>query len=149
MQLSPHFTLRELTRSQTAARRGIDNTPPPDAVSRLRSLCLNVLEPVRAKFGPVYISSGYRCEKLCLAIGSKVTSQHAKGEAGDFEVVGVSNFAVATWIASHIDFDQLILECWRPNDPNAGWLHISYRAERLRHQCLTFDGQRYFDGLRP
>ena len=76
MQLSKHFTLEEMTRSMTAVRKGIDNIPGPGEIKNLGNLCYEVLEPTRAHFDkPLSISSGYRSEALCEAIGSKKTSQ--------------------------------------------------------------------------
>ena len=82
MQLSKHFTLSEMTRSMTATRKGIDNTPGSAEIKNLGDLCYEVLEPLRAHFDKaVTITSGYRSEALCEAIGSKKTSQHALGQA--------------------------------------------------------------------
>ena len=90
MKLSKNFTLEEMTRSMVAARRGIDNTPGAGDIKNLENLCYIVLEPVRAKFDlPISVSSGYRSEELCEAIGSKKTSQHAQGCAVDFEINSV------------------------------------------------------------
>ena len=87
MQLSKHFSLEEMTRSMVAARKGIDNTPGAGEIKNLENVCYEILEPVRAHFDkPLMISSGYRSEALCEAIGSKKTSQHAKGQAVDFEI---------------------------------------------------------------
>ena len=127
MKLSENFSLLELTKSQTAERKGIDNTPGPDHQNNLKSLCESVLQPVRDHFGRVVsVSSGYRSEELCLAIGSKITSQHAKGEAADFEIYGLSNKELADYIHHNLDYDQLILEYWKKEDPNSGWVHCSY-----------------------
>ena len=91
MQLSKNFSLEELTKSQTATRKGIDNTPSPEHQENLKRLCENVLQPVRDHFSRVVtITSGYRSPELCTAIGSKITSQHARGEAADFEIFGVT-----------------------------------------------------------
>ena len=149
MKLSPHFSLQEMTKSQTALRNGIDNTPTSKHKEALEALCVNVLEPIRGNFkAPVIVSSGYRSEALCLEIGSKTTSQHAKGQAADFEIIGVSNYDVAWWIRENLVFDQLILEYYTPEDPNSGWIHISYRNDgKNRDQCLTFDGTDYTVGL--
>ena len=137
MKLSKNFSLVEMTKSQTALRRGIDNTPHPHQVEQLERLCEAVLQPVRDHFDrPVTITSGYRCPELCIAIGSKATSQHAKGQAADFEVPGVSNMEVAQWIADNCEFDQLILECYTGG--NTGWIHCSYVHEP-RKELLTFD----------
>ena len=84
---------------------------------------------------------------MCEAIGSKATSQHTKGEAADFEIAGISNLQVAYWIQSNTDFDQLILEYWKEDDPNAGWIHCSFKEGSNRKQVLTFDGKNYTNNL--
>ena len=137
MQLSQNFSLIELTKSQTAERKGIDNTPSTEHQENLKSLCTNVLQPVRDHFERVVsVSSGYRSEELCLAIGSKTTSQHAKGQAADFEIYSLSNKELADWINKNLDYDQLILEYWKEEDPNSGWVHCSYKSEGNRKQYL-------------
>lgn len=138
MKLSKHFSLAEFTKSQTAERRGINNTPTDADIERLRLLCENVLEKVRVYYDkPFAPSSGFRSAELCKAIGSKTTSQHAKGEAVDFEVPGIANIDVASWISENCDFDQLILEYYKPEDPEAGWIHVSYKSEGNRNEVLT------------
>ena len=138
MKLSNNFSLKELTASQTAERKGIDNTPSPTHQENLKSLCTHVLQPVRDHFGHVVsVSSGYRSPELCTAIGSKSTSQHAKGEAADFEIFGVSNKELADWIHYNLNYDQLILEYWKgEDDPNSGWVHCSYSENQKRRQYL-------------
>jgi zinc D-Ala-D-Ala carboxypeptidase len=143
--LSKNFSLDELTKSQTALRLGIDNTPSLSHKKSLKMLCIHVLEPCRKHFArSITPSSGYRSKELCNAIGSKATSQHAKGQAVDFEVAGVSNLELAEWIRDNLEFDQLILEFHNPDDPNSGWVHCSYRADgKNRNQFLSYDGKRY------
>ena len=137
MKLTANFSLLELTKSQTAERKGIDNTPSPEHQENLKLLCESVLQPVRDHFGKVVtISSGYRSPELCTAIGSKITSQHAKGQAADFEIFGVSNKALADYINSELYYDQLILEYWKESDPNSGWVHCSFSAGNNRKQYL-------------
>ena len=137
MKLSDNFSLNELTKSQTAERKGIDNTPGPNHQENLKSLCEMILQPVRDHFGQVVsVSSGYRSPELCVAINSKITSQHAKGEAADFEIFGVSNKELADWINENLDYDQLILEYWKESDPNSGWVHCSYTNGSNRKQYL-------------
>ena len=138
MKLRNNFSLKELTASQTAERKGIDNTPSPTHQENLKSLCTHVLQPVRDHFGHVVsVSSGYRSPELCTAIGSKSTSQHAKGEAADFEIFGVSNKELADWIHYNLNYDQLILEYWKgEDDPNSGWVHCSYSENQKRRQYL-------------
>ena len=137
MKLSNNFSLNELTKSQTAERKVIDNTPSTEHQENLKSLCTHVLQPVRDHFGQVVsVSSGYRSPELCTAIGSKITSQHAKGEAADFEIFGVSNKELADWIHYNVNYDQLILEYWKESDPNSGWVHCSYSENQKRRQYL-------------
>ena len=150
MQLSKHFKLEEFTKSQTAIRKGINNEAGSGEIKNLTDLCYTVLEPVRAKFDkPIIITSGFRSEELCEAIGSKKTSQHAKGQAVDFEIAGVSNLQIAVWIEANCDFDQLILEYWKEEDkdPNSGWVHCSYVEGSNRKQVLRYDGKKYENGL--
>ena len=137
MSLTKNFSLIELTKSQTAERKGIDNAPSPTHQDNLKSLCTHVLQPVRDHFSCVVsVSSGYRSPELCTAIGSKITSQHARGEAADFEIFGVSNKELADYIHHNLDYDQLILEYWKESDPNSGWVHCSYRDRDNRKQYL-------------
>jgi len=149
MQLSKHFTLEEFEKSQTATRKGIKNKAGSGEVKSLGDLCYEILEPVRAKFDkPVTVTSGFRSEELCEAIGSKKTSQHAKGQAVDFEIAGIPNIKIAYWIQNNCDFDQLILEYYCPTDGAKGWVHVSYNeAGANRKQVLTFDGKQYSNGL--
>ena len=144
--LSPHFSLRELTNSQTAARLGIRNQPDLGATAALAALAWQVLEPVRLAHGgrPVRITSGYRSAKLNAAIGGSARSQHMRGQAVDFEIPGVSNAAVARWIADVLQFDQLILEAYTPGQPTSGWVHVSFGANN-RREVLTWNRR---DGYR-
>ena len=148
MQLSKHFTLEEFEKSQTATRKGIKNKAGSGEIKNLGDLCYEILEPVRAKFDkPVTITSGYRSEELCEAIGSKKTSQHTTGNAVDFEISGVSNLEIALWISNHTNFDQLLLEYYT-GEPSSGWVHVSYDSEKTnRKQVLTFDGKSYTNVL--
>ena len=147
MMLSENFSLQELTKSQTAIRKGIDNNPTADHIAALGHLAMNILQPVRNHFGKPYTpSSGYRSVELCLAIGSSEKSQHAKGEAADFEVPNVSNMELAKWIVSNLDFDQLILEYYTGG--NTGWVHCSYKESGNRKEVLTLSkASGYREGL--
>ena len=148
MKLSGHFSLAELTKSQTAVRKGIDNKPTLDHIENLTELCTHILEPTRRNFGkPMVISSGYRSEELCEAIGSSKNSQHAKGEAADFEMFGVDNKELAKYIKNNLVFDQLILEFYNPDDPSSGWVHCSYSKEENRKQSLLYNGKDYTEWL--
>jgi hypothetical protein len=137
MQLTQHFTLEELTKSQTGERLGMDNVPGAAALDCLMVLCARVLEPLRAHYGPVHINSGYRCPDLNKAVGGAVTSQHCLGQAADIEVPGVANGDLAAWAVANLDFDQVILECYRKGQPDSGWVHISYKVYGNRKVTLT------------
>jgi len=136
MNLSRNFTLSELTKSDTAIRRGINNNPNAEQIEKLKALCENILQPVRDHFGRVKITSGFRSVDLCLAIGSSANSQHARAEAADFECVGTDNAELADWINKNLDYDQLILEFYTPGEPNSGWIHCSYTPDQPRKQFL-------------
>ena len=137
MQLSKNFSLQELIKSQTAERKGIDNTPSPEHQENLKLLCTSILQPIRDHFSRVVsVSSGYRSPELCTAIGSKITSQHARGEAADFEIFCLSNKTLADYIDSELHYDQLILEYWKESDPNSGWVHCSFSQGKNRRQYL-------------
>ena len=145
MLLSKNFSLLELTKSQTAERRGIENKPTAEHIENMVALCENILQPVRDQYGSFIVSSGYRCPELCIAIGSSKDSQHAKGQAADFEVAGISNYKLASWIEENLEFDQLILECFTGG--NTGWIHCSYVPDG-RRETLTYDKQNgYRHGL--
>nr|BAR32199.1 peptidase M15 [uncultured Mediterranean phage uvMED] len=138
MKLTENFNLNELTKSQVAERKGIPNNPSSDHIDSLKKLAESVLQPLRNHYeSPVIITSGYRSAELCLAIGSSIESQHAKGQAADLEIIGVSNYDTALWIKNNLDFDQLILEFWKGEDePNSGWIHVSYVGKKNRKQSL-------------
>ena len=149
MQLSKHFELKEFTKSQIAARNGFKNLPSAGDIKNLENLSYEILEPVRAKFDkPVTITSGYRSLETNRKLGSSDSSQHTKGQAVDFEIAGVTNIEIAYWLTNNVDFDQCILEFYRPNDGQAGWVHVSYNEKGAnRKQVLTFDGTSYENGL--
>ena len=137
MQLSKNFSLRELTRSQTAIRKGIKNEPDQEQLMNLVALTVKILQPCRDKFGSISINSGLRVLDLNRAIGSSDKSQHCKGEAADFEAYSISNRRLAEWIEGHLEFDQLILE-YPGSDPRDGWVHCSYKRDGSnRRQVLT------------
>ena len=155
MRLSKNYSLKELIRSETATRKGINNNPNEDNIENLQRLCDHVLQPVRDHFGKVVsVSSGYRSPELCVKIGSSMKSQHAKGQAADFEIFGVPNAELAKYIIDNIDFDQLILEFHNPEEPNSGWIHCSYKnPEENRKQVLrayrNSDGKTIYEPYDP
>lgn len=148
MKLSPNFSLWEFTRSQTASRKGIDNTPDQVVISSLRVLCEEVLQPVADKFGATMVNSGYRSRALNSAIGGAAKSQHVFGQAADIECKAVDNYELALWIKDNLDFDQLILENYIPGSPRSGWVHVSYVSPTAnRKQVLTYTNRKYIQGL--
>lgn len=140
--LSEHFSLAELTASQTAARRGIDNTPTPEVMARLRNTAAQ-MERVRTLLGGkvITVSSGYRSPKLNAAVGGAKTSAHLTGDAVDFNCFSFdSPLAVCRVLAnSDLKFDQIIEE--------GTWVHISFDP-RMRRQVLTKTAGGYAAGLR-
>ena len=138
MNLSANFTLKELTKSDTATRLGLDNTPDDAALENLKTLCKKVLQPVRDHFGKsVTVNSGYRSPESNAAVGGSKTSDHCKGQAADIEIMGVSNPDLAQWIMDNLEYTQLILEFYTQGQPNSGWVHVSYDPNNLKKQELT------------
>lgn len=143
MRLTEHFTLAEMVVSQTASRKGIDNTPGQKEIVALTMLCREVLEPVRKHFErPVIVTSGYRSPALNKRIGGSATSQHCKGEAADFTVPGVSNFELCKWMERNLNYDQLIYEYGE-----SGWVHVSYRLPYRNMELTKRRGSRYLSGI--
>jgi zinc D-Ala-D-Ala carboxypeptidase len=138
MNLTTNFSLHELTKSETALRLGLDNTPDDEATENLRLLCEKVLQPVRDHYGKgVKVNSAYRSPESNAAVGGSKTSDHCKGMAADIEIPGVANADLAQWIMDNLDYTQLILEFYTPGIPDSGWVHISYDPANLRKQELT------------
>jgi len=130
MKLSKNLSLAEFTRSQTAKRKGLDNTPDGDHLEAAKLLAENIFQPIRKHFKKaIFISSGYRSDALNKAIGGSTTSQHSKGEAIDIDMdghPGPSNTEVFEYIKDNLQFDQLIWEFG--NDEKPDWVHVSYNA---------------------
>ena len=136
MKLSPHFKVKEFTRSETAAKRGIDNEDiTPVQLANMQALCENVLEPLRQQFGePVYISSGYRCPALNKAVKGATASQHMKGEAADIYIKAppLTLWDLYVWTIDNLHFDQLI---WETRDGGRRkWIHVSYKRTGVNRQ---------------
>ena len=152
MKLSKNFSLQELTKSDTAIRKSIDNTPSDEVLSNLTSLCNMVLQKVRDSHGVVTVTSGYRSPELNKAIGGSTTSDHCKGCAVDFEVPGLDNKELALWVQDNLTFKQLILEFYEDGIPNSGWVHCSFEEGNNDNQVLRAvkEGKKtvYLQGLR-
>jgi len=140
MKLSPHFSLEELTHSNTAARLNIDNTPTVEVIDNLTFLAKE-LENVRTLLSnPMLINSGFRCYALNDFLGSKRTSSHTKGLAVDFISPSYGNprSIVSAIVKSDINYDQVILEYDR-------WVHLSFHPTKPRKQALIIDKE----GVKP
>ena len=138
MNLSPNFTLSEMTKSEAALRHGIDNTPNEEQVQALMALAQNVLQPVRDHFKKgVKCNSGFRAPAVNQKVGGSPTSDHCKGQAADIEIPGVSNYELAKWIADNLKFTQVILEFYTQGVPDSGWVHVSYDPSKLKNEALT------------
>lgn len=133
-----YFTLKEMTRSSTATKLGIDNTPNKLIINNLNDLVTNVLDPLREAYGkPIRVTSGYRCEALNKAVKGVKNSQHMKGQAADItplEYKYINEFIefVRNWCLSH-EFDQCIIE----TSKTGKWIHISWRNENRRKKLFN------------
>jgi hypothetical protein len=140
MKISTHLNLAEVTRSDSAKRHGIDNTPTAEHLENFKLLAEKVFEPIRLHFKtPIFISSGYRSKALNAFIKGSETSQHCRGQAIDIDMDGskggVTNKMVFDFIKSRLDFDQLIAEF--PENSNPAWVHVSYVKTGNRKQILV------------
>lgn len=152
MNLTKNFTLSEMTKSETALRHDMDNSPDQTAISNLQALAAHVLQPVRDHYGMgVKVNSGFRHPDVNAKVGGSKTSDHCKGMAADIEIPGVPNAELAEWIRGNIPFTQVILEFYTRGVPDSGWVHVSYDPENLKQQALTAikqDGKTvYLQGL--
>ena len=130
-------SLKELLFSETAIRLAIPNEPTDQILINLQTLIHEVINPIVNHFGDIKITSGYRSPELCLKIGSSIGSQHTKGEAVDFIIPNISNQEVSLWIVQNLEFDQCILEFWKP-ETNSGWVHCSYSNTNRKMYLRAF-----------
>jgi zinc D-Ala-D-Ala carboxypeptidase len=141
MKLTNNFTLEELTKSETALRQNIDNTPTVEVVENLTQLAEKVLQPVRDHFGKgVKVNSGFRSMAVNAAVGGvqgAKPSDHTRGMAADIEIPGLPNAELAQWIEANLEYTQVILEFYTQGIPDSGWVHVSYDPTSLRKQSLT------------
>lgn len=138
MNLTANFSLHEMTKSETALRMGLDNTPGEAEIENLRLLCEKVLQPIRDHYGKgVKVNSAYRSPESNSAVGGSKTSDHCKGMAADIEIPGVANADLAQWIMDNLEYTQLILEFYTPGVPDSGWVHVSFDPTQLKKQELT------------
>jgi hypothetical protein len=134
MKISKHITLAEATKSNTATRLGIDNTPPQAIIERMTETAEKVFEPLREILGAIRVSSFYRSPDLNRAIGGSKSSQHCQGEAIDMQALNTSNFHLFEEACKLPEFDQIIWEFGTLDEPD--WVHISYSKTHNRKQIL-------------
>ncbi len=138
MQLTSNFSLKELTTSDTAIRKGLDNTPNETVTANLKLLAENILQPIREHYGKsVKVNSGYRSPEVNASVGGSKISDHCKGQAADIEINGVANGDLAKYIVDNFKFTQVILEFYTQGVPDSGWVHVSYDPQDLKCQALT------------
>lgn len=152
MNLTANFSLHEMTKSETALRKGMPNEPTEADIANLKLLAEKVLQPLRDHYGVgIKINSGYRSPDVNAAVGGSRTSDHCKGQAADIEIAGIPNATLAQYIKDSLQYTQLILEFYTPGIPDSGWVHVSYDANNLKCQALTAvkkDGKTvYLNGL--
>lgn len=153
MQLSKNLTLKECTKSTTASRLGINNTPDDEwVIQNLKAIAERVFQPLREAFGcPIYVSSGYRSEELNRAIGGSIRSQHIQGRALDLDadVYGkCTNSEIFEWIRENVEFDQMVWEFGDSDNPD--WVHVSYVLDgvnrgRCLKACRDDEGKVYYE----
>tara|TARA_R100001163_G_scaffold56003_2_gene43604 strand:+ start:79 stop:558 length:480 start_codon:yes stop_codon:yes gene_type:complete len=152
MKLSKNLSLEEVTKSITAKRLNIDNTPDEWTTENLRQIAVNVFQPLRDSFKcPIFVSSGYRSAELNTAIGGSRRSQHVEGRALDLDgdVYGrCTNSQIFEWIRENLEFDQLIWEFGDTDNPD--WVHVSYvhdgnNRKRCLKACRDDEGKTYYE----
>ena len=138
MKISNHISYQEAIRSNTATRRGINNTPGDYEVTNMVGVAENIFEPLRQWVGgPIKINSMFRCEELNTAIGGSSRSQHCQGRAIDIDDTfgHKTNAEMFNYIKENLNFDQLIWEFGTNDNPD--WVHVSYISkEENRNRIL-------------
>jgi zinc D-Ala-D-Ala carboxypeptidase len=140
MKISEHLDLVEVTRSETAKRKGISNMPIEAHIENFKKLAENIFEPIRNHFNvPIHISSGYRSKELNTAIGGALSSDHSFGRAVDLDMDnsnnGVTNNDIFHWIKDNLKFKQLIAEY--PENGLLSWVHIAYDENNMKNEILV------------
>lgn len=139
MKISEHLDLVEVTRSETAKRKGISNMPIAEHIENFKKLAERIFEPIRSHFNvPIHISSGYRSKELNTAIGGSLSSDHCKGMAIDLDQQGhsegLTNKQIFDYIKENLKFKQLIWEGGTEQEPD--WVHCAYDENNLKNEIL-------------
>ena len=135
--ISKHISEKEATKSITALRLGLDNTPDGSILSNMKLLADNIFEPLREYVGgPIKINSMYRSEALNKAIGGSSKSQHCDGKAFDIDDIygHKTNAEMFNYIKENLNFDQMIWEFGSVNNPD--WIHVSYVSESINRNKI-------------
>ena len=152
MKLSKNLSLAEATKSITAKRLGIDNTPDEWVTENLKQIAVNVFQPIRDALGcPIHVSSGYRSADLNTAIGGSRRSQHVEGRALDLDADvfrGCTNSEIFNYVRENLEFDQLIWEFGDEDNPD--WVHVSFvydgiNRKRCLKACRDDEGKVYYE----
>lgn len=145
IRLSKNFTLYEFMYSYTAIRLGINNDMPRKFLPRIQFLVDTVLQPLRDRFGPLHINSGYRSVALCLAVGSSEHSNHAYGFAADItpKAEGVTLMDLLEFINSNLDYKELIAEKFSTFGNN-GWVHVAAEDGNNKKELKLYDDTHYY-----
>ena len=137
------FSITEMTRSDTAKRLGIDNTPSDNIKKNLTLFINTVLDPIREDWGgPIIVSSGYRCPELNAKVGGAKTSGHLYGYCADLQVKGgmkkireLANFIFEWMKDHHMKFDELLFE----HNGGVTWLHFCWIGKDGKQRMKCFD----------
>jgi len=138
---APNFKYKEFIFSPIAIRYRIDNTPPKKVIKNIEQLAVNLLQPVRNKFGPIRITSGYRCKELNKLVKGSITSNHLFGYAADFVPIkdDVKLIDILEYIYNELEYYELIAE-WFPN----GWIHAAYRKGKSSDIIKLRDKEHFY-----
>jgi len=139
---APNFKYSEFVKSSTALRYGIKNEPNEEQWKCIELVASHILQPVRNQFGPIRITSGFRTVDLCLKVGSSATSNHARGQAVDFEPYSdsIKLADVLIWVHDNLEFRELIAEYFP-----GGWIHCAYRENGNNKTLKLKDDNHNYD----
>lgn len=152
--VSKHFSWAELTRTGSTELQAINREEAEQYRAALTALATTILEPIRAKFGPIKINSAFRGASVNAKVGGSKTSQHLKGEAADIVAPSVTVEELHRWIVteSGLSYGQCILEKTAPARPYS-WVHVSlgepWRKDTLCRQALVYDGAGHYTTWEP
>jgi len=144
--LSDNFTLDEFLYSETAVALGIDNSMPRSYLPRIQYLVDTVLQPVRDRFGPIKITSGFRNPVLSVKIGSSIHSNHCFGFAADIEPYDktIPLLDILVFINDNLNYKELIAEHFNKNPRLAGWVHVAAQDGNNKQELKLLDNEHFY-----